>query len=160
MTLQMCDKVNIKFQITVDRANLSLLYDSCYFRALTEEDLSKFLQNLRAHWPLCLYTAGILIWSCVSVLSKLIFFSPITVEGTYELVGKKWNTGCFLCFYCWWSRTQLKLTTNSTNAIFKISNNDMGCVVLLRGITIILLHICINCIKPRTHKLSTYPIDT
>ena len=28
------------------------------------------------------------MWSCVSVLSKLIIFSLMTVEGTYEFVGK------------------------------------------------------------------------
>ena len=38
MTFQICDKDNIKFETTVDGANLSLLYDSCHMTALTGED--------------------------------------------------------------------------------------------------------------------------
>ena len=80
-------------------------------------------------------------WVVCFCFQSITFFMKF--EETYKFVGKN-KTQDFFWFYCWCSRTQLKSTTNSTNAMCNISNNYVACVEICKGIKYFLILISIN----------------
>ena len=133
---------------------MGLTYSCCMTAAILELWRKKTNANfyktcVHIDRSLSLYTACILTFRFVPVLLNLIFFF-MTIEGTYKFVGI--NERHVICFYF----KNTKLTTNSTNTMCNISENYVACVVICNGVTIILLLSCINCIKPRAHKLCRY----
>ena len=131
-----------------------LTYRSCMSADVWQLWQKKSNANLdkpNLHIEHCLYAAYILTLICVFFFQSIFFF--LKLEGTYKFVGKNETQG-FFCIYCWCSRTQLKLTTNSTNAMCNISNYYVACVDICKGITSFWILISINCFKPSAHNLS------
>jgi len=85
------------------------------------------------------------------VFAFKIFFSMM-IEGTFKLVGKNKTQGIFLFLLLVLKKT--KLTSNSTNAKFNISNNYVDCVEICKAITHLRILNFLICFNTRAHKLS------